>query len=439
MAQRRNELQLGVLTLVVIGLAVAILISVKKEVVAGDKQVAIRFDPSPFMPPINEGAIVLVGGQTVGKVTTAKLQREAAATDEAQPSFHINVVANIRDDLVLRENCSAFAEAPALGGAAIIRLDLGTAEDVFDGAYIDGSPPDGFAGALASIQTELDGTREGSLLWQIKTQLDPEAEKSMVALLNKSLADVNTITESLSMQLTREEKDTLITKIKVVADNVAAMTTNLRNEFDRDQPEVMLAKLHATLDTLNVGIESMSRLVSNNEDALNRTITNVETTTNNIARETDGTKADSLVAQIRTGIDKLNTSLDDFNVITDTTRGIVVLNRQNINRLLINFKESSDHIKTGVKYVLRHPWRLLNAPDAKEMKEQAIFDAARSFAEAATSVDDAAARLQSLAELHNGSIPIEDPDLQVLRDDLKTTQTKYRQAEAKLWSEIGGG
>jgi len=438
MAQRRNELQLGLLTLIVMALAVVILVSIRKDVEAGAQPVAIRFPPTPVMPPINEGAIVLVGGQTVGKVTKAELVREPSTDADGQPTFHINVLANIRDDLVLRENCSAFAEAPALGGAAIIRLDLGSAAKTFDGEFIEGAPPGGFAGALASIQTELDGTREGSLLWQIKMQLDPQTEQSMVARLNKSLADINDITSSLNVQLTQEEKDTLITKIQVVADNIAAMTTNLRNEFDRDQPDVMLSKLHATLDTLNVGIESVSRLLTNNEDSLNRTVANVETTTGNIARETDAERPDSLVAQIRLGINKLNTSLDDFNTITDTTRGIVVLNRQNINRLLVNFKESSDHIKTGVKYVLRHPWRLLNAPDAKEMKEQAIFDAARSFAEAATSVDDAAARLQSLSELHNGNIPIDDPDLQVLRDDLKTTQTKYKQAEAKLWSEIGG-
>jgi len=438
MAQRRNELQLGLLTLIVMALAVVILVSISKDVEAGAQPVTIRFAPTPIMPPINEGAIVLVGGQTVGKVTNAELIREEPSKDDGQPKFHIQVSANIRDDLVLRENCSAFAEAPALGGAAIIRLDLGSHGKPFDGEFIEGSPPGGFAGALSSIQNELDGTREGSLLWQIKAQLDPEAEASMVALLNKSLSDVNDITSSLSVQLTKEEKDTLITKIQVVADNIAAMTTNLRNEFDRDQPEVMLTKLHTTLDTLNVGIESISRLLSNNEDSLNRTIANVETTTGNIARETDAEQAGSLIAQIRLGVNKLNTSLEDFNVITDTTRGIVVLNRQNINRLLVNFKESSDHIKTGVKYVLRHPWRLLNAPDAKEMKEQAIFDAARSFAEAATSVDDAAARLQSLSELHNGNIPIDDPDLQVLREDLKTTQTKYKQAEAKLWSEIGG-
>ncbi|MCA9255011.1 MAG: hypothetical protein KDA33_05210, partial [Phycisphaerales bacterium] len=68
---------------------------------------------------------------------------------------------------------------------------------------------------------------------------------------------------------------------------------------------------------------------------------------------------------------------------------------------------------------------------------QAILDAARSFAEAATRLDDATAQLKALSELHNGMIPFNDPDLEQLRSELKATQEKYQQAEAKLWAELG--
>ena len=110
-----------------------------------------------------------------------------------------------------------------------------------------------------------------------------------------------------------------------------------------------------------------------------------------------------------------------------------MLNRHNINRMLVNFKEASDHIKTGVKYVLRHPWRLLNEPSVTELKQQAVFDAARSFSEAAARIDSASSDLKALADLHDGSIPHEDPELARILADLKQTQGQYRKAEAQFW------
>jgi ABC-type transporter Mla subunit MlaD len=139
------------------------------------------------------------------------------------------------------------------------------------------------------------------------------------------------------------------------------------------------------------------------------------------------------MAHFKKASEQLNTALDDINTVTDTTRQVVVLNRENINKLLANFKESSDHIKSGVKYVLRHPWRLMNEPKPSEMRQQAIFDAARSFSDAASQIDDATAQLRALAELHEGSIPADNADLARIQADLKRTQAKYRKAEEELW------
>jgi len=66
--------------------------------------------------------------------------------------------------------------------------------------------------------------------------------------------------------------------------------------------------------------------------------------------------------------------------------------------------------------------RLLNEPKPAEAKQQAIFDAARNFAEAATRIDDAASQLRALSDQHNGEIPSDSADLARLQADLKQTQ-----------------
>ena len=211
----------------------------------------------------------------------------------------------------------------------------------------------------------------------------------------------------------------------------------LTQQFDDGEPDVLLTKLHFAIDSINGSLESVKRVLASGEGPITRTLANVEETSVHISEQTDPDRPDSLMAYFRTASVKINASLEDMNTVTKTTRDVMVLNRENINRMLVNFKESSDHIKTGVKYVLRNPWRLLNPPDPNEIREQAILDAARSFAEAATRLDDATAQLKALSELHNGMIPFNDPDLEQLRSELKATQEKYQQAEAKLWAELG--
>lgn len=433
--QRRNEFTVGLFTIIVVVVFVAILIWIGKGAPAGQQRITIRFEPTPIMPPIKEKAQVIVGGQPVGKVISAALI--GVPKDGGAKEFFVEVVADIREDLVLHADCAAVPEAPALGGDALLKLDLGTKPEEFAGGIIEGSPPAGFAGVMASVQSELDANNPAGLLAQIKIQLDPDAENSLLGKLNTSLDDINSMTSALSLEMKPSDGRTLMGKVQRVADNINAVTGSLRQQFDDGEPDVLITKLHFAIDSINGSLETVARILSTGEAPITRTLANVEETSVHISEQTDPERPDSLMAQFRMASAKINTSLEDMNTVTKTTRDVMVLNRENINRMLVNFKEASDHIKTGVKYVLRNPWRLLNPPDPKEIREQAILDAARSFTEAATRLDDATAQLKALSELHNGNIPIDDPDLERLRAELKSTQEKYQQAEAKLWVEFG--
>lgn len=433
--QRRNEFTVGLFTIIVVALFVVILIWIGKGVPSGQQRITIRFEPTPIMPPIKEKAQVIVGGQPVGQVASAAL---IGVPDPAgDKKFFVEVVADIREDLVLHADCAAVPEAPALGGDALIKLDLGTKPEKFAGDIIAGSPPAGFAGVMASVQSELDTNNPAGLLAKIKLQLDPDAENSLLGKINTSLDDVNAMTSALALEMKPSDGRTLMGKIQRVADNINAVTAELRQQFDDGQPDVLLTKLHFAIDSINNSLETVARILATGEAPIGRTLANVEETSVHIAEETDPRRPDSLMSQFRMASTKINASLDDLNTVTKTTRNVLVLNKENINRLLVNFKEASDHIRTGVKYVLRNPWLLMKTPTKNETREQAILDAASNFAEAATRLDDATAQLKALSELHNGAIPIEDPDLERLRAELKATQEKYQQAEQELWKEFG--
>ena len=439
MAADRNALKVGAVTIAVAVAFFMILIWISQGVSGSMSRIAVRFESSPAMPTLSPGSTVLVGGQKVGKITAATLnpyEVEDIATKKKVTRYYVWVEADIREDLTLMSDCEAIAEGPPLGGDGILKINLGVSPQPFTGEYIDGAQPAGFAAILASLQSEFDGANPSSLLGQIKTQLDPQADTSLIAKFLKSADDINVMTAALGNQLGSEEKTMLLGKIHAIVDNINFMTGSLRTETDGANRQALLGKIHLAIDSLNDGLGSVSRVLTTNEPTLDRSLKNIAHMTDNLAGETDASRPDSLMAELKkTGV-MISKTVDDVHTMTSTTREIVVINRENIDRMLVNFKEASDHIKNGMKYVLRHPWRLFNEPKQTEIKQLAIFDAARSFAEAATRIDDASAQLRALAELHDGAIPSDAPELDRIKADLDQSREKYKKAEEELWRQL---
>lgn len=439
MAADRNALKVGAVTIAVAVAFFMILIWISQGVSGSMSRIAVRFESSPAMPTLSPGSTVLVGGQKVGKITAATLnpyEVEDIATKKKVTRYYVWVEADIREDLTLMSDCEAIAEGPPLGGDGILKINLGVSPQPFTGEYIDGAQPAGFAAILASLQSEFDGANPSSLLGQIKTQLDPQADTSLIAKFLKSADDINAMTTALGNQLGSEEKTMLLGKIHAIVDNINFMTGSLRTETDGTSRQALLGKIHLAIDSLNDGLGSVSRVLTTNEPTLDRSLKNIAHMTDNLAGETDASRPDSLMAELKkTGV-MISKTVDDVHTMTSTTREIVVINRENIDRMLVNFKEASDHIKNGMKYVLRHPWRLFNEPKQTEIKQLAIFDAARSFAEAATRIDDASAQLRALAELHDGAIPSDAPELDRIKADLDQSREKYKKAEEELWRQL---
>jgi len=448
MAAERNALRVGMMTLVCVATAFVILLWLSKGVGGQMRTLKIQFKCDPNMPTLAPGSSVLVGGQKVGRVIKAELARNEKAGPQAPPSeaYVVIIETEIQDFIDLRKDCQVFAEGPPLGGDGLIKIDLGKDERILPtDVVVLGSPPAGFGAILGSLQSELDTTDPNSLLARIKTQLDPGARASLMNRLLASMDDLNKMTTALRSQMSPDERNSLMAKLHGTMDNVAGATGALRDEMDPARPTGLIGKAHVAADAVTGGLKTVARVLETNEAPINKTIGHVASTAEkldtriaeNIASQTDPNNLDGLIARINKAAAQLNQSLADVNTLTGTTREVVVLNRENINKTLINFKETSDHLKSAVKYVLERPWRLINPPSATEDRQHAIFDAARNFSEAANRLDDATAQLKALAELHNGNIPADNADLVRLKADLEATRARFSKAEEVLWRELG--
>jgi hypothetical protein len=101
-----------------------------------------------------------------------------------------------------------------------------------------------------------------------------------------------------------------------------------------------------------------------------------------------------------------------------------------------NFVETSEHLKATAKDLYRNPWRLLYQPSDKESRELNVFDASRSFAEAAARLDNASIRLQGMIEAGGGALRPDDPELLTIRQSLQDTFEQFSAAEKALWKQL---
>lgn len=449
MPSQRDAVKLGATLIIVFILLFAILLWLPQTVIGGGptQSFRVRFPQRLPLPTLEVGGKVIVAGRPVGHVTGLDLEEMPIQPADAKgpKDLYLVVTADIDRRIPLRVDCKIRAVGEVLGGSGSLTIDVGASSQSADlGRVLEGDPPGGFGAYLESLGKELDGSNPRSLLGQVKTQLDPGNAASLMAKLHKSMDDLNAVSRSVALELDADQRRSLLAKLHETLANMNAATGSLREQLESGKPDVMLGKVHAAMDSLNVALRSVVTMLEENRKPLGDTMLHVASTADkldtriaeSIAQQTDAKNPASLMAKLHTSMDQLNAALADVGVITETTRQVFVLNHENLNKLLLNFKETSDHLKSAAKYILRNPWRLLKEPGVVETRQQAIFDAARNFAEAATRLDDASAQLRALTELHNGKVPADDPDLARIRASLKQTFEAFNKAEKSLWREL---
>lgn len=448
MPEQRNAARLGAFLILVFVLFFGILLWLPSAATGGGKvPFQVRFPQGMPLPTLQDGGKVLVAGRPVGAITECALKELEVVPGKADAgrALYLVVRGEIDRSVPLRSDCKVRAVGEVLGGAGSLSIDAGDAAAPADlTAMLEGAAPGGFGAYLESLGKELDGSNPRSLMGQIKGQLDPAQAASLMAKLHKSMDDLNAVSRSVAVQLDGAQKASMLAKLHATLDHVNVTTAALRDQFASGNPEVALGKVHAALDTLNRGLATTADMLGENRQPIRDTIGHVASTAakidtrvvENIAVQTDPRNHDGLVFKLHTAMDELNNSLTDVRIVAKTAREVVVLNRENLNRTLTNFKHTSDYLKAAAREVRARPWVLLREPTVSDLKEQAIYEAARNFSDAASRLDDAAAQLKALAELHNGNIPGDDQDLAAIRAQLNETFSRYKLAEDGLWKEL---
>jgi ABC-type transporter Mla subunit MlaD len=443
MPQQRNTFKLGLTVIAFFVLFFGVLVFIAGNVTGGGQTFVVRFPASQITARLKKGGEVVCGGQSVGSISSIEFREEPGTG--AAPALYVYVTAGVDPVVGLRQDCKIVPGEPLLGEVSKLEIrDRGVGKPVSPDTPIDGRAMPGLNASIGLLGEQLDPKNRDSLISMIRGQLDAGNAASLVAKIHRSLDDLNEVTRNVSLQLNPGQRDVLISKLHAVLDNINTATGFLRDQVDAKRGEAALAKVHTALDSLNKALATTAAMLEENRGPIGETVGHVRNTARTldekiaaqIAQQLDVNNAASLIADLHGAMDRLQQSLDDVSKITGAGREVIVSNKDTLNKTVANLKQTSDYLKAGIQDLARNPWRLLYKPADKESRELKVFDAARSFADAAAQLDDATMRLKGIVDARGGELRSDDKELISIRDALQHSVEQFGQAEQALWKQL---
>ena len=399
MKARRQDFILGIVAIIFVALFVGTVLFVAPSLREDTRPIVVQFRHEDGLAPLKSGSMVLLSGALeVGHVTDVEYR-------EVDGHTLIVVAAEIVKSLPLYGDCEITTDMPLVGGAGtMVIVNVGTPGVKLPNGPITGAPPQGMA-AFASVSRRL--TAQGGLVDRLDRMLDPDAEGSLLNKVMLSLADVNAMTMELRTQLSAEEQQTLLGKLHLILSDLNATTSAVREQLQVDSSASLLAKVHTALDTVHSSLSEVLGMLTENRPAVRNTLASVEHATRIIDEEMiaklraefDPESPTSLLAKLHVAMDHMNASLADVQVVAESGKRMLLLNRPEVESIVANAKEMSEELSLGVKELRLNPAKLIWGPPSAQADKLGVLTAARDFAQAATYLDDAAARLEAIMEL----------------------------------------
>ncbi|MFI4917900.1 MAG: MlaD family protein [Phycisphaerales bacterium JB060] len=422
-ARGRNAI-VGAFFIAAVALAVlvtAILSDLSAALVSTSSYV-VRFKLSDNAGLLAPGAEVRVGGMKVGSVNAISL---ADGSGDA-----LDVEIEVDSDLVLREDAVVRLEVPLLGTGTVVNfIGMGAGPQLAEGGRIQGKPSPGLLAQTGLNDEDLENIRRSieslahtsERVSRILTDIEPDVGMA-VDEINLALQDARAITEGL-----RE-------RLPGLGDQVEGTLTEVRSSIE------VWTNLASRLDdrTVELGevIQSVRDTIDDNRPGIDRVVADLTDITSR-------TNAELMPAALET-VENARTASDRAARVAADTSAFLEAETPGIRRALANLRLASDQAKLTMLEIRRSPWRLLQRPTTRELEGELIYDATRSFAQAASDLRAASESLISLSTDDRGpvDIPGRQQAIEQLHEELMSSFSRYRQAEQELLDralELGVG
>ena len=418
----RNNVMAGTFLIACLAGAMAIVITLSgaTERLVAKTAYVVELSIASGATGLEPGSAVALGGQRVGKVTGL----EFSGMDDGVPDSVLVSVA-IRSDIVINEDAIFTLEVPLLGSGSrlnIVSTGLGMGA-TFMGSSARLEADERIVGVLAPPSFLAQAGYGPDQAEKVRNIIDRFEESSndlrrIVADVSRSvpehtrrvdsiLANADTFTADL-----RERLPGWNDKIDGTLDSARGAVDNFAEVGER-------AKLR--VDEARVTIELVNAAINDNRPRFDEIMENVRSASSKVDSEAMD-RVNSTLRMVGDAAERAGAVLADVSAFT-------AREFPNVSKILANARLASDQLKLTTIEVRQSPWRLLYTPGKKELAEEYVWGAARSYAEAASDLRAASESLEQALLKSNTADPGE---LSALRDRVRDAMSVYVEREGEL-------
>jgi hypothetical protein len=140
-------------------------------------------------------------------------------------------------------------------------------------------------------------------------------------------------------------------------------------------------------------------------------------------------KVHALLERGQEGIDTFASIMEDVQVELDAEL-------PNVREMLANARLASQQLKLTMIEVRRSPWKVLYRPSPTELEHELLYEAARSFAVAASDLKAASDAMRRVMDRHGEELMEDREAFELLSGNLQESFRKYEQAQQALFGVL---
>lgn len=375
-------------------------------------QYVVRFELSDNAGLLAPGAEVRVGGLKVGSVSDITLVGEAANA--------VDVLIDVDEGLVLHEDAIVRLEVPLLGTGTVVNfISTGVGQRLAEGGRVNGRPSPGLLAQTGLNDEDLENIR-------------------------RSIASLAETSDRISRILTDVEPQVgdAVTGINDTISSAQAIATDIRERLPRigDEVEGALADVRSSVEVwtglaqrLDERTVELADVIQSVRSTIDDNRPNIDRVLADLADISTRTNNEIVPSAIETIENARMASAEGAELVGDA-RALFEAETPGVRRAIANLRLASDQAKLTMLEVRRSPWRLLQRPTTRELEGELIYDATRSFAQAASDLRAASESLISLSTDEQGPVdlPGRQQAIEQLHEELKASFARYREAEQEL-------
>ena len=416
MTSKSDNLKAGVFVLIgfILSLMVVFSLTDFERLFEKKQDVTVFYRLSDGLKGLTERAVVTLGGQPIGEVVRIRNSTEG----EMGRVVGKLVTVKIPDRFHVFDNAVFELDVPTIGSGTKLNIrSVGSGKAYDPGKSIDGS----------IARSEL--TRQFAENMGIEDLQRTQIQEIIVNVKDLSI----TLKEDVPRLSARLQE--AVRKLEPMLDEVHAGMTDLRaavasvRSFTADMDE-RREKWFGRIDSISGAADetmaSVRDLIKDKDPALRQSVDNVTDITQRVRRE--------MMAKVEEALDKAVQAVENVKKSSAELKAFVVGQRPVLERALANAQLTTAQLKLAAIEIRRSPWRLLYEPDDKELETDNLYDAARSFALAAGTLDATAQSLQALT----GQQPQDREHIQKMLDYLEALFTRFEDAENSFWEALKG-